>query len=174
VDFGLLVEITNRVCPTNYEQTQPHDYIELPSLSKQGISEKAAGLYDSGLSLRQISKQLNKSKTFIRKTLLEAGVALRDSTDVPLVERTQPPRSHYGNPPYGYRSLRGMLIMDAHEIEIVHTIMELWKIGRSYSAIVTILNDNGLKNRRGTSWEHSLVRSIVRRYENRQLNLEKE
>jgi hypothetical protein len=170
----LLILNKSRVCPTNYEQPQRHDYIELPSLSKEGISSKAAEFYASGLSLRQISQHLNKSKSFIRKTLLEAGVALRDSTDVPLVERTQPPRSHYGNPPYGYRSLRGMLIMDAHEVEIVHTIMELWKTGRSYSAIVTILNDNGLKNRRGTSWEHSLVRSIVRRYENRQLNLEKE
>ena len=64
--------------------------------------------------------------------------------------------------------------MDAKEIEIVHTIMNLWKNDRSYSAIVTILNGYGLKNRRGTSWEHSLVRSIVKRHGNKQLNLEEE
>ena len=53
--------------------------------------------------------------------------------------------------------------MDAREIEIVHSIMELWTRGKSYSAIAAHLNGLGLRNRRATPWEHSLVRSIVER-----------
>jgi hypothetical protein len=69
VNFGLLILKNGRVCPTNYEQPQRHDYINFPSLSIEGISSRAAEFYASGLSLAQISRQLNKSKTFIRKTL---------------------------------------------------------------------------------------------------------
>ena len=160
-----------RVCPTNYEQPQTHDYIDFPSLSKEGISSKATDFYASGLSLGQISRHLNRSKSFIRKTISDAGVTIRESGNVPLNERVQPPRSHSGNIPYGYQSLRGQLILDAKEIETVHTIMELWTKGKSYSDIVRNLNSQGLTNRRGSPWEHSLVRSIVKRHKNKQLNL---
>ncbi len=163
-----------RVCPTNYEQLQPHYYIELTSLSKVGISSSAVEFYASGLSLAQISRQLNKSKSFIRKTLLEAGVSLRQSVESHLSESSAPPKLHSGNTPFGYRNLRGRLIMDAREIEIVHSIMELWTRGKSYSAIAAHLNGLGLKNRRATPWEHSLVRSIVERHKDKPLNLEEE
>ncbi len=170
----MLIVKNGRVCPTNYEQPQRHDYIEFSSLSIEGISSKADEFYASGLSLLQISQHLNKSKSFIRKTLSEAGVAIRKSGDVPLVEKTLPKRCHSGNTPYGYRSLRGRLIMDAKEIEIVHTIMELWTKGTSYSGIVRVLNGQGLTNRSGSAWEHSLVRSIVERHKNKQLDLGEE
>ena len=153
-DFGLLVLKNGRVCPTNYEQRQAHDYIDFPSLSKERISSKAAEFYASGLSLRQISQHLNKSKTFIRKTLLEAGVSLRLSVKSHRSESSAPPKLHSGNTPFGYRNLRGRLIMDAREIEIVHSIMEFWTRGKSYSAIAAHLNGLGLKNRRATRLEN--------------------
>jgi len=170
----LLILKNGRVCPTNYEQPQHHDYIDFPSLSVEGISSKAAEFYASGLSLRQISQHLNKSKSFIRKTLLEAGVSLRESAESHLSKSSAPPKPHSGNTPFGYRNLRGRLIMDAREIEIVHSIMELWTRGKSYSAIAAHLNGLGLKNRRATLWEHSLVRSIVERHKDKPLNLEEE
>lgn len=63
--------------------------------------------------------------------------------------------------------------MDAREIEIVHSIMELWTSGKSYSAIAAHLNGLGLKNRRATPWEHSLVRSIVERHKDKLFTLSK-
>jgi hypothetical protein len=163
---------TGRVCPTNYEQRQPHDYIELPSLSIEGISSKAAEFYASGLSLRQISKHLNKSKTFIRKTLLEAGVALRGSKDVLKEGRPRTHSHHTGNTPFGYRCLRGRLILDAREIEIVQLVMNLWTAGQPYSSIAKHLNKQGIKNRKATPWDHSLVRSIVERHKDKPLVIE--
>ena len=166
--------VSGRVCPTNYEQPQHHDYIDFISLSVEGISSKAAEFYASGLSLRQISQHLNKSKSFIRKTLLEAGVCLRESLASQPSESSRPPKPHSGNTPYGYRNLRGRLIMDAREIKIVHSIMKPRTRGKSYSAIATHLNGLGLKNRRATPWEHSVVGSIVERHQDKPLNHEEE
>ena len=165
---------TSRVCPTNYEQPQHHDYIDFPSLSVEGISSKAAEFYASGLSLRQISQHLNKSKSFIRKTLLEAGVALRDSKDILEEGRPRTHSHHTGNTPFGYRCLRGRLILDAREIEIVQLVLNFWTAGQSYSAIAKHLNNRGIKNRRSSPWDHSLVRSIVERHKDKPLVLEEE
>lgn len=167
-------EKNGRVWPTNYEQLQAHDNIELPSLSKQGISEKASACYASGMSVRQISKELNCSKTFVRKTLRDAGVDLRPKTGGRSSEREVTQKFRTGNAPFGYRILRGRLTLDAREIEIVQLIMNQWHSGKSYSAIARYLNDQNLKNRKGSPWEHSLVRSIVARHQDKSLNLEEE
>jgi hypothetical protein len=165
---------TSRVCPTNYEQPQHHDYIDFPSLSVEGISSKAAEFYASGLSLRQISQHLNKSKSFIRKTLLDAGVCLRQLVESHMSESSAPPKLHTGNTPFGYRCLRGRLILDAREIEIVQLVLNFWTAGQSYSAIAKHLNNRGIKNRRSSPWDHSLVRSIVERHKDKPLVLEEE
>ena len=170
----MLVLKNGRGEPKNSKPAQYHDFIEVPSLSKEGISSSAAGFYDSGLSLRQISQHLNKSKSFIRKTLLEAGVSLRQSVESHLSESSAPPKLHSGNTPFGYRNFRGRLIMDAREIEIVQLVMNLWTAGQSYSSIAKHLNNQGIKNRKATPWEHSLVRSIVERHKDKPVNLEEE
>lgn len=57
-------------------------------------------------------------------------------------------------------NLRGQLIMDAREIEIVHSIMELWTRGKSYSAIAAHLNGLSLKNRRATRAFRTFARAL--------------
>jgi hypothetical protein len=127
--------LNGRVSPTNYEQRQPHDYIDLPSLSKQGISEKVAAFYASGMSLSQISRELNRSKNYIRKTLMDAGVELRASCRFPDRKQKEPKKYHTGVAPFGYRILHGQLILDAREIQIVQLVMNLWTSGKSYCAM---------------------------------------
>jgi hypothetical protein len=158
--------------PTNGKPAQYLDFIEVPSLSKEGISSRAAEFYAFGLSLAQVSRQLNKSKTFIRKTLLDAGVALRESRDVLEDGRPRTHSHHTGNTPFGYRCLRGRLILDAREIEIVQLVMNLWTAGQPYSSIAKHLNKQGIKNRKATPWDHSLVRSIVERHKDKPLVIE--
>jgi hypothetical protein len=48
------------------------------------------------------------------------------------------------------RILRGRLILDAREIEIVHLVMSLWKTGQNFSAIARALNGRNIKNRKAT------------------------
>jgi len=163
-----------RVCPTNYEQPQAHDFMNFPLLSKQGISQIAADFYESGLSLDQIAKHLNCSKALVRKSLQSAGVVLRPSCQNPHFKKINPPNHRTGVPPFGYRILRGRLILDAREIQIVHLVMNLWTAGQSYSAIAKHLNNQGVKNRKATPWDHSLVRSIVERHKDKPLVLKEE
>jgi hypothetical protein len=64
--------------------------------------------------------------------------------------------------------------MDAREIEIVQLVLNFWTAGQSYSAIAKHLNNQGIKNRKATPWDHSLVRSIVERHKDKPLVLEEE
>jgi len=64
--------------------------------------------------------------------------------------------------------------MDAREIEIVQSVMNLWAAGQSYSSIAKHLNNQEIKNRKATPWDHSLVRSIVERHKDKPLVLEEE
>ncbi|NBW98881.1 hypothetical protein EBR03_04855 [bacterium] len=99
---------------------------------------------------------------------------LRPSCQNPQFKKINPPNHRIGVPPFGYRCLRGRLIWDAREIEIVHLVMNLWTAGQSYSAITKHLNNQGIKNRKATPWDHSLVRSIVERHKEKPLVLEEE
>jgi hypothetical protein len=64
--------------------------------------------------------------------------------------------------------------MDNKEIEIVHLVMNLWTAGQSYSAIAKHLNNQGIKNRKATPWDHSPVRSILERHKDKPLVLEED
>jgi hypothetical protein len=163
-----------RVKPTNDEQPKPHDYIEFLSLSIRGISEKVSHLYASGLSLRQISMELSCSKTYIRKTLLNAGMDLRSQCKSQSPIGKNPRKLRSGNPPFGYRILRGRLILDAAEIEVVQLVMNLWHSGMAQRAIARHLGNHKIKNRKGTLWDHSLVRSIVKRHRDKKAIFEEE
>jgi DNA-binding CsgD family transcriptional regulator len=139
-----------------------------------GITSKAVEFYASGLSLVQIAQRLNRSKSRIRKSLKEAGVVLRPSYQSSELVRNTPQLNRIGVPPFGYRILRGRLILDAREIEIVHLVMSLWKTGQNFSAIARALNGRNIKNRKATPWDHSLVRSIVERHKDKSSNLDEE
>jgi hypothetical protein len=121
--------------------------------------------------LRQISRELNCSKPFARNTLLDAGVYLRPKSGGELPGARKPKKLHTGNAPFGYRILRGRLILDAGEIEIVQLVMNQWHSGKSYSAIARYLTDHKIKNRKATPWDHSLVRSIVERHKEKKIIL---
>ncbi len=141
-----------------------HDFIELSHSSAHRIIENAAELYHSGLTLREIAKRLVASKTAVRKTLLLQGVELRQPNGGRQRKNREPSAPHIGVTPYGYTRLQGRLIPDANEMENVRLILELRHQGKSLGDIAKYLNVLGLKNRRGTPWEHSLVRNVIKRY----------
>lgn len=69
-----------------------------------------------------------------------------------------------GVTPYGYSRLRGRLVVEPKEIETVRLILNLWQSGQSFSAIAQHLNRHRVKTRKGGTWEHSIVRSIIQRH----------
>ncbi len=75
------------------------------------------------------------------------------------------PTSH---PPLGFRvngSRKHRMLPVPEELEIVRQILDLWRSGLSYRAIVRKLNEKGVPTKRGGRWYHGTVARIVQRRE---------
>lgn len=147
---------TNRIA-------QPHDIIDLFHLDPQGIFQKAAPLYASGASLREISKELGICKTTLSKTLTEGGVDLRSANGGPRQKSIQSVRRHIGVAPYGYCVIRGKLVEVPKEQEVIRLVFKLRSESRTLTAIADHLNRHKLKPRSAKRWDHSTVNSILKR-----------
>lgn len=143
----------------------PFDKIDFFHHSRQGIFEKAAPLYKKGMSLRGIAGELGVSKTNIRKTLIENGVDLRESTHVRTHSSKKTSAPHLGVVPYGYYRHLGQLFEDSKEQMVVQSILELKAKGLAYNAIAGRLNDQKIRPRHSKKWDHSTIRSIIHRHD---------
>ena len=143
---------------------QPHEYLEFHSSRHEGIIQKVAPLYEKGYSLRQIADETGFPKTTIRDALLEGGIVLRpDNKQAAKLEKTARP-IRLGIAPYGFAWLRGRLVSDPREGEIVRLIVQSRLAGQTNTAITQHLNRLRKRTRSGGDWAHSLVRRIVLRY----------
>ena len=144
---------------------QPLEYLAFHSSRKEGIFQKTAPLYEKGYSLRQIADETGLPRTSIRDALLAGGIDLK-SGKPKTAGRTKTTRSiRLGVAPYGFAWLRGRLVMDPRESEIVRLIVQSWQSGENYTAITQQLNRLKRRTRSGGAWDHSLVRRIVLRYQ---------
>jgi hypothetical protein len=157
-------KFNGRACFSNYRIIQPLEFIDFYSYKLDGIIAEAASLYASGLTLREVGRLLNVSKSSVRKTLLQQGIVLRPPNGVEQKKIPKSKRAYVGVTPYGYARLHGTLVVDPKEIVIVRQILKLRQSGKTLWAIAHHLNDQGYKNRSGTPWEHSLVRNIITRH----------
>ena len=139
------------------------DYIEIFDLTTQGIFEKAADLYRSGASLREVANDLGFSKTKIRQTLKDGGVDLAPANGGPKFNELRSTRRHVGNVPFGYVRLEGRLVADPREQYVVQKILSLAASGMKSSVIAAKLNDLKVRPRSSKLWDHSSVRSVLNR-----------
>lgn len=75
------------------------------------------------------------------------------------------PTSH---PPLGFRpngSRKHRMLPVPEELEIVRQILDLWRSGLSYRAIVRKLSEKGAPTKQGGRWHHGTVSRIVQRRE---------
>jgi hypothetical protein len=144
--------------------------IELFDLSRQGIFEKGADLYRSGWSLREIAIRLKVSKTHVRQSFVDYGVDLRSGNGRPKTTTSTTVRRHIGIAPYGFFSLNGKLSEDPREQHVVEQILNLRSQGLAYNAIAKELNRLKVKPRNSKAWDHSIIRSIIKRYESQKIS----
>jgi hypothetical protein len=114
--------------------------------------------------LREIASFLEVSKNSVRLALLQQGIVLRPPNGPQQKRVPKAERVHVGVAPFGYARLNGGLVMDPKEIAVVRLILKWRQSGKTLWAIAHQLTAQGFKNRRGTDWEHSLVRNIVKRH----------
>lgn len=66
-----------------------------------------------------------------------------------------------GRPPYGYRPLNGVLVIEPDEAEIVRYVIDAKKQGETYQTICDTLNADGKTNRSGTKFSISTLQVII-------------
>jgi hypothetical protein len=157
------------------ERPKPHEILAYSSSRLQGLFEKAAHSYQSGISLQKIAEQEEVAKSTVRKTLINGGVRIRPHSGTPEGRAQFRNRTRCGgHAPYGYAYLDGKLVAHPKEIEAHRRILALRTKGLGLSAIADALNAKSILTRNGKKWDHSTVRKIINRASDESLNRIKE
>lgn len=143
---------------------KPHDFIYLVIRNNDKYLAQVAELYTQGLSLREITRIVDLSKTKVRDLVLRAGIPLRSMRDEKdqLVVGTRGKRNV--KLPYGFWFLSGEVQQHPKEYPVVLEIVERWKSGQTMNSIATWLNRKGIKSPMDKKWSWSSVKNVISRH----------
>lgn len=150
----------------------PFAFIEYDAKPKIRISKIISREYQKGLSLKDISIKLNRSKYFIRSCLLDEGIKLRDKFAQAMSERRSRRGKQGAKPFYGFCYFEGEIIKNPIEYSNLKMIFSFWREGKSAHQIVNDLNSRGLKSRTGKRWSWAAIKNIVERFESGLVSIE--
>ncbi len=69
----------------------------------------------------------------------------------------------YGSPAFGQKVVKGELVANSQEQEIIELIRRHHKSGKSLQQIADWLNDNGYKTKRGQQWRRISIKRVLDR-----------
>ena len=96
---------------------------------------------------------------------MQGGVVLRPSTRGPNAKGIAPRGSNgVGTAPYGFMFHQSKLIVNPKELSTVRKIILLWTKGFNSSDIARQINELKIETRKGSKWDHSLIRRIIKRH----------
>lgn len=120
-------------------------------------------MYESGQSLKAISRQIDVPKSSLRGILLQGGMVLRAHSTIQTEISKKPRKMSAKTALYGFCLINGQLKEDPREIVIVQMILEWWNLGMNQMAISRSLNDQKIKPRSAKLWSQPSVRKIIQR-----------
>jgi len=153
-----------------YHLRYHHDIIDISYLTKQGISKKAAELYEKGFSTKAISNELGISKTAVNSRLTESGVELRSHSNRQLKSKSNTKKKSIKTAPYGFCLVDGMLHKDPREQSTLKLILKWATQGKSHCEIARKLNEQKLKPRHALKWSQPTVGFIIKRHQEQEPN----
>lgn len=119
--------------------------------------------------MRDISKELNISKTTARERLIKAGVALRPKDPTPeQVQRWRMGKTK-APPPFGFCYFQGKLVRNPMEYDALLKIHRQWKLGMNANDITRYLNGKKIKPRKAKEWHNKAVKKIIARFESKKI-----
>jgi len=144
--------------------SNPHDFISFSYLEKQAAFPKMARLYQKGLSLHDISAELEIPKTVVRSELLKGGISLRASTK----EQNSSTRRQVGKmatkPPYGFCYFEGQITKHPKEYPVLKSIHNQWQLGVNANSIADKLNEKRTPSPMNKEWSWNSVKNIIDRF----------
>ncbi|ELS02899.1 Recombinase [Xenococcus sp. PCC 7305] len=69
----------------------------------------------------------------------------------------------YGSPAFGQKAVKGKLVDDPTEQEIIELIRRHHKSGKSLQKIANWLNEHGYRTKRGSNWQKISVKRVLDR-----------
>ncbi|WP_413575558.1 helix-turn-helix transcriptional regulator [Bdellovibrio sp. HCB290] len=162
-------QLNGRPQPLLSEPHQVFDIIKVNFLIKQDNSRECIDLYRKGLSLRDIGKELNISKTTVRSHLVKAGVELSPKDPIPTEVSRWRTRKTKTPPPFGYCYFQGRLVENPIEYDVLLKIHRQWKEGRDANEITHYLKTKRFRPRKAKAWHNKAVKKIVARFESKQI-----
>ncbi|MDD3021733.1 MAG: recombinase family protein [Alphaproteobacteria bacterium] len=150
-------------------RSQVVEILQKNVMKPKDIIGEICDLYSKNLSLRDIAKQLNLSKTTVREYLIKTGVARRPKDPTPeqvarwRIGKTKAP------PPFGFCYFQGQLVKNPIEYDTLLKIYRQWKSGMDANELTRYLNEKKLKPRKAKQWHNKAVRKILARFESNQI-----
>ena len=146
-----------------------HHFIPLEFGNYDRHLEKVAELYNQGLSLCDIARDVGLTKATVRNLVLRAGIPLRPlrAGKGPVNSRVHGKR--HAKPPYGFAYFEGCIVKHPKEYPFLLSIIGQWKSGRSLNSIATNLNDKRVPSPMGKKWSWNSIANIIQRIKSGQL-----
>lgn len=147
----------------------PHDIIQFSYLEKQALLPEVARLYKKGLSLRDIAKHCDISKTAVRSELLKGGIPLREPTgELKFTNWTKKGKTS-SKPPFGFCYFEGQVTKHPKEYPILQLIYKRWNLGANANSIADQLNDKKIHSPMNKEWSWNSVKNIIDRFKNKKI-----
>lgn len=167
-----LVQIGDRSFPM-YELFYPIDTKDFSFKNDIRISSELAVLYEKGLSLRDIAREIGCSKNGVRSSLLRGGHELRDQVSQATSKRGVSGGKQGAMPVYGFCYFDGQIVRDPREFPTLQFIHSGWKKKLTIHQITQRLAQANRLSRTGKQWSWAAVSNIVARFEKQIIILHK-
>ncbi len=146
-----------------------HDIIQFSYLVKEDLLSKIIPLYKQGLSLRDIAKRFEISKTAVRSELLKGGITLRQSSRELKATTWRKPGKISTKPPYGFCYFEGAITKHPKEYPTLQVIYKKWKLGVNANSISDQLNEKKIPSPMNKDWSWNSVKNIIDRFKNKKI-----
>ena len=149
----------------------PIDFKPVSFKSQNRIIDEAVHFYARGSSLREIARDFGCSKNKIRKTLMKAGVELRENRAQATNRRGLTRGKQGARPYYGFCYFEGEIVKDPREFPTLQLIHRRWKSKKTIHQITLELNGSKLPSRSGKQWSWAAVQNLIARFETKKVIL---
>ena len=146
-----------------------HNFIPLAFRNSDNHLEKITELYKQGLSLRDIAKRVDLSKTRVRSLALRAGIPLRAHRNEKGPVKFGIQNKRPVKPPYGFAYFEGQVVKHPKEYPVLLSIISQWNSGRPLNSIATKLNDKRVPSPMCKKWSWNSIANIIQRIKSGQL-----